>query len=373
MACLMVGSSGRLAARDSVLLIRLGAVGDILRTLPALHLIRKAYPSARLAWIVEELSLSLLAGHPEIDRVIPFPRRDLQAEQGRPWRQLRRLAALRRELREIGFDASLDFQGSFKSGLVALLSGAPRRIGFAPGHGRELSYFFANEWVRPPSRRIHRVEKNLLLAEAIGASDDEVTIILPERPEGAAEAESILRRVAPCGEPVVVPSPGTSHRQAYKRWPAGHYGRLAGLLRGSLGAAPLVVWGPGEEDLARGVVAESRGAAILAPALGLRPLAALLRRAGLFVGADTGPMHLAWGVGCPVVALFGPTDPRLNAPLGEGHAILLGSSTTDAIPPERVLAAVRAILEKRAPRGSPAMRPVLSRGALLPGEVSPRP
>ena len=160
-------------------------------------------------------------------------------------------------------------------------------------------------------------------------------------------------------------SPGTSHLQAHKRWPAGHYARLATLLRASLGAVPLVVWGPGEEDLARRVVSHSGGAARIAPLIGLRLLAALLRRAGLFIGADTGPMHLAWGVGCPVVALFGPTDPRLNAPLGEAHAVLRNASAADAITPESVLAAARGIAGRGRPPFRQGAAPVLSRGALF--------
>jgi len=361
----MAKPAGRLRERDSVLLIRLGAVGDVLRTLPALHLVRKSYPGSRLAWIVEELSLPLLAGHPEIDEVIPFPRGELLAERGRPGRQARRLALLRRELRARRFDVALDFQGSFKSGLIAFLSAAPRRVGFSPGHCREMSFLFTNEWVRPRSRWLNRVEKNLVLGEAIGATGDEVTMILPEGAGEGVQAEAIIRQLAPAGGPVVVLSPGTSRLQAHKRWPADHYARVATLLRTSLGAAPLVVWGPGEEDLARLVVSRSGDAARLAPHIGLRLLAALLRRADLFIGADTGPMHLAWGVGCPVVALFGPTDPRLNAPLGESHAVLSGASAAGAITPERVLAAARGIVGRGRPPYRPGDAPVLSRGALF--------
>jgi ADP-heptose:LPS heptosyltransferase len=147
-----------------------------------------------------------------------------------------------------------------------------------------------------------------------------------------------------------------SRRQAWKAWPAWHYSRLAGLLQRSSGVRPVVVWGPGEEDLARSIVQAAGHALVLAPPVGLRLLAALLRRATLFVGADTGPMHLAWVTGCRVVALFGPTDPRLNAPRGDGHQVLRSSDGSMAsLRPETVHEAViRALSAARPTVGRPA-------------------
>jgi lipopolysaccharide heptosyltransferase I len=355
----------RLDDRDRVLLIRLGAVGDVLRTLPAVHLIRKTFPAVHLAWIVEDLSRDLLAGHPEIDEVIRFPRRELRAAAGRPHRLAACLAALRSDLRRRLLTVALDFQGSFKSGLLALLSGAPRRVGFAPGHCREFSFLFTNEWVRAGGRRLNRVEKNCLLAESLGAAGDEIEVILPERPEEGREAEAMLRTLNPGGAPVAVLSPGTSRRQQRKRWPPENFGRLASLLAESSGALPLVVFGPGEEALARCIVSESGQRAVLAPPTSLPLLASVLRRAALFVGADTGPMHLAWSVGCPVVALFGPTDPRLNAPLGPGHVVLRSGRSTAGITPQQAFEAARGLLP-RAPSTFGAAAPRMSRAALFP-------
>jgi heptosyltransferase-1 len=348
---------------DRLLVVRLGAVGDVLRTLPALHLIRTFRPRAHLAWIVEDLSRELLVGHPEIDDVMRLPRRELS---GLPWRRARAgLAALRTELRARRFTIAVDFQGTLKSALVTWLSGAPRRLGFAPGHCRELSFALTNEWVRPRPAILNRVLKNLAIAEALGAGGDEVTIVLPERPDEAAAAEAILQAHAPGGVPAVIFSPGTSERQRHKRWPPGHYGHLAALLAAA-GVHPIIVWGPGEEETAREIAAASGGAARVAPPTGLRVLAALLRRAAAFVGADTGPMHLAWAVGCPVVAVFGPTDPRLNAPLGEANVVLRGGPSAAAVPAEAAGAAVRTILARRGgPSGRPSRPPVLSRRALL--------
>jgi ADP-heptose:LPS heptosyltransferase len=124
-----------------------------------------------------------------------------------------------------------------------------------------------------------------------------------------------------------------------------HWSRLARLLA-TAGLRSLVVWGPGEEDLARQVAGEGEGAR-LAPPTGLRLMAAVLRRSALFVGADTGPMHLAWVVGCPVVALFGPTDPRLNAPRGPDDRVLVAKDRRMAsIRPEQAAEAVLARLRR---------------------------
>lgn len=360
----------RLDDRDRVLLIRLGAVGDVLRTLPALHLIRKAFPPLHLAWIVEDLSRELLEGHPEIDEVIRFPRREIREAARRPHGMAARLATLRRELRARRFTVAVDFQGSLKSAALGLLSGAPRRIGFAPGHCREFSFLLTNEWVRPRGRRLNRVEKNCLMAEALGAAGDEIEAVLPERPDEGPEAESMIRSLNPRGAPLAILSPGSSSLQSGKRWPPENFGRLASLLAASPGVLPIVVFGPGEEALARLAVSASGGKAVLAPPTSLRFLAALLRRAALFVGADTGPMHLAWIVGCPVVALFGPTDPALNAPLGPRHAVLKDGRSTAAISPEDACEAARRLLPQRT-AATGAGAPRLSRAALFAGAPGP--
>ena len=346
-----------------MLLIRLGAVGDVLRTLPALHLIRSTFPTVHVTWLVEDLSHDLLGGHPEIDEVLRFPRRELRDATARPRLLAGLMTAFVRDLRRRRFSVAMDFQGSFKSGLLALLSAAPRRVGFGPGHCRELSFALTNDWVRPRRRRLNRVERNLLLAEAVGARGETIEVILPERPEEGRVAEEMLRGLNPRGSPVVILSPGTSLRQRGKRWPAEHFSRLADLMASTLGVVSLVVWGPGEEALARAVVTGSGGRALIAPPMSLRLLAAVLRRTALFIGADTGPMHLAWSVGCPVLALFGPTDPRLNAPLGSAHVVLRAGRSTSDITPEQAFEATRRILGRSAPD---AAAPRLLRSALFP-------
>lgn len=311
---------GSLGVSDRVLIVRLGAVGDVLRVLPAARRLRAALPGLRLDWIVEPLSAPLLEGHPDLDDVILFRRRDLRPDPARPAGFRRAWRELSARLRSAAYSVAIDFQGSFKSGLVTRVSGAPRRVGFRPGETRELSFLFTNEWVTLSAPRLNRVDRNLELCAALGVCGGPEEARLPEHPEEAADAARILASLAPTGARLIV-SPGTSRRQAYKAWPAKHYAAMARQLAPA-GVRPIIVWGPGEEPLARAVVEASAGAAILAPPTRLRGLAAILRRSDLFVGADTGPMHLAWVAGCRVVALFGPTDARLNAPRGDGHVVL---------------------------------------------------
>ena len=207
----------------------------------------------------------------------------------------------------------------------------------------------------PGSAWLNRVERNLQLVQALGIRSELIEVNLPEnRGEGEA-ATAILSRLVPGPGPVILISPGVSALQAHKMWPAAHYSRLAVLLRDTTGVRPIVVWGPREEPLARQIVQDADHAAILAPAADLRLLAALLRRADLFIGADTGPMHLAWAVGCRVVALFGPTDPRLNAPLGHGHELVQsGDGEMGSVRPEAVVAAARRALGSDAERSGAA-------------------
>jgi lipopolysaccharide heptosyltransferase I len=336
---------------ERVLLVRLGAVGDVVRSLPALRQIRAAFPGAHLVWLVEDLSAPLLEGHPDLDQVMTLARNDLHRAAGDPRALVRLVGHLHRDLRAARYDVAVDLQSSFKSGVLTGLTGAPRRVGYAPGFCREASFLFTTEWLPLSSPWLNRVERHLEMASALGAPRlHPPPAPLPERVEDGREADAVLARALTQSEPPVVISPGVSRQQSFKAWPPGHYVRLATLIRRTLSLRPLIVWGPGEEDLAGSIVRGAGGDALMAPRTSLNVLAAILRRAAAFVGADTGTMHLAWIVGCPVVALFGPTDPRLNAPWGERHIVLRATSTRMRdLAPELALEALRGVLVGRVP------------------------
>ena len=276
----------------------------------------------------------MLRHHPDLDEAILLPRDVLARELRSPDRFFDGLARAGRlviDLRRRRFTASLDFQGTFKSGLCTLAAGAPVRAGFDRTSVKEGNALFNNTHVTLPPGPVHRVRRNLALLRALGieaAPADEAPAPLPIAPEDRRAADEALRASGASGGPFVFLYPGSSARQSYKRYPAERLGEVARrLIEG--GVEVVVAPGRGEEPIVAAMRAAAGSALHVLPPTSLMAMAEVIRRARLFVGGDTGPMHIAAAQGVPVVALFGPTDPALNAPLGEGHVIL------DALDPLR--------------------------------------
>ncbi len=360
-----------------ILLIRLSAIGDVVRTLPAFTCLRRGLPDARIEWAVEEASTEVLRDQPGLDRVLVFPRRQLARTIFAPDELPaagRALAAFLRVLRESRYDLVIDFQGTFKTGLLSRLTQAPRRVGLGRGHAREMSNIFYTETASLPRRRMNRVDRALALVAHLGISIDNPVSDIPERPADAAYVESFLAglsvRAAAAGPPAVI-FPGTSRAQAYKRYPATHFARAADRIAQSSGAPIVVAWGPGEEELAEDVISSMRSPASLAPALTLSQLTSLIRRCRVFVSSDTGPMHIAWTVGAPVVAVLGPTDPVLNHPGGTLGEVAYrkiwcspcrnrgcsSRSCLEELPPETVAEAALTVIRRAETARSPLVGP----------------
>jgi ADP-heptose:LPS heptosyltransferase len=295
--------------------IRLGAVGDVVRTLPAASALRAAFAGAQLCWLVEPASASLLRGQPWLDEVLEFPREELRSalrelRLGRVAATWRRFTA---ELRRRRFELVVDFHSILKSGLLAAASGAPQRATYAPPYGREFAWLFANARAALEPPRASRFERNEALVRFLGVTAAASARPLAIEPAAAARMERELAGAPPA----VVVHPGTSDATPHKRWTAEGYGAVARGLREAEGLATLVSVGPARDDraFAEAVVKAADGAAALAPPTpGLGDLAALFARSRLYVGSDTGPLHVASLVGTPVVQLLGPTDPVENAP-----------------------------------------------------------
>lgn len=344
---------------ERILVIRLGALGDVVRTLPAVSALRRALPAAHLTWLVEPASASVLAGQPWLDSVLVFPRGELAGALGAgrlpaAGRTLRRFL---RALRAQRFDLVLDFHSILKSGLLARASGAPLRLAYAPPVGREGAWLFANRHARLAPGRLSRFARNLGLVRALGV--EAVSDPTPLRVDPAAARAAAAR--LPGAAPVAI-HPGTSPATPHKRWTAEGYGRVAATLAREPGVASVVTFGPDAEErrFAERVVAASEGAARLAPETSsLGELAALLARCRLYLGGDTGPMHVASLVGTPVVQILGPTDPVENAPFPGTPSRTVrvpvacspcrrGCATAlcmRVVPVEAVVAAARALLE----------------------------
>jgi len=331
-----------LAERPRIALVKLSSLGDVVHALPVAATLKAARPGARLVWVAERREAALLRGHPALDEVI--------VADTRGWRRARTPAAVRAALAEVRalrrrlsawrLDVALDLQGLMKSGLITAACGAPLRVGFAAGWGREpLHALFVNRRVQPPPSARHVVDQYLALLAPLAVEDRRHDFCLPVTPAAEARMEEWLAATGLKPQRrLVVLNPGAG--RAEKRWPVEHFAALACRLAQEADAQVTVVWGPGEESTAGAIVAHG-GPAALAPPTDLDALLALLRRASVVVAADTGPLHLAAALGVPCVGLYGPTAAARNGPYGEGHRALTSpDGTLPGLTPEQVLAAV---------------------------------
>jgi heptosyltransferase-1 len=285
----------------NILIVRLGALGDIVHAVPAAAALRHAFPDARIDWLVEARHRPMVDLVSIIDRAVVLERPSIAA-----W------IDVARRLREVRYDAAVDFQGLMKSAVLARASGARRVIGFSIWHLREKGARpFYSETCRDTliERADHIVRRNLALLRNLGVNDPTIRFPLADVRSGALdEIHSALG-----GEhPFALINPGAAWPN--KRWPPERFGEVAAFLRDVRGLPSFVLWGPGEEGLAGAVVERSNGAARAAPPTRLADLVALSRAASLMVSGDTGPLHIAAAVGTPTVSLFGPTDPQRNGP-----------------------------------------------------------
>jgi heptosyltransferase-1 len=290
------------------LLVRLGALGDIVHAIPVAAALSRAFPSARIDWLVSAKHRGLLDLVPVVDRRLAI--RDRGDAGG-----VTSLVSAIRELRRNRYDVVFDLQGLLKSAVLARLSGAPRVIGFSSGYLRErLARPFYTEVYDPggggmydPGERSHVVQMNLGLLTTIG-----VAVAAPEFPIERIDTEIARALRERAGGRYALVNPGAAWPN--KRWPAARYGAVARAVDARHGLKTIVSWGPGEEPLAQEVVRESAGAALLSPRTSIVDLLALIRAATVMISGDTGPTHVAAALGTPIVGIYGPTRPSRNGP-----------------------------------------------------------
>lgn len=361
-----------------ILIVRLGAMGDCVHVLPALTALRESLPRAHIAWLVEDRWASLIRGHPCLDEVVVLPR----SSWSRDSRRIRTFARAVRgvvgsiiDLRQRGFHLTLDFQGNCRSGLWAFLSGARSRIGFAGHTQREANYLFTRRHVRPSTERQHKVEKHLALLRAIGVEPARADAVLPRSDGEAAEIEAWMGAHLPDRRrPIVAIHPAVSRFGFFKRWPAGAYARLVRHLR-ETGVQPVLTWGPGERDEVERIHRMAAGEGIVGPETrSILSLVELLRRCHLFIGSDSGPLHLASAAGTPTVALYGPKDPARYGPRGAPSRVV--RTGVDCSPCDRRSCSDPVCMTTLTPETVLAASLPLIRGrchSTLPGEVASRP
>jgi heptosyltransferase-1 len=310
-----------------ILVVRLSAVGDVIRTLPAVKAIKKKFPSASITWIIEEPSKAFIESQPEIDEVILFPRQRWSEGIKSPrgwWRTIGEMRKFIQSLRRKRFDLALDFHGILKSGLLTFFSGSPQRIGFDRRSSKEGNFLFSNIKVKLPRERISRFEGNFNLLKGMGleVQPEGYPLFIPE--EDREYVNSFFNHLfPPLKNPSIAIHPGTSPKTPYKRWFPYQYARLADRLVVELKATVLFTWGPGELDSVKRIQKRMKESSVLGPhTLSLTQLGEVYRHCDLYIGGDTGPMHIASLMGIPVVVVYGPTDPVVNQPFGPHKKVI---------------------------------------------------
>lgn len=301
-----------------ILIVKLGAIGDVVHTLPALACLRRALPQSYIAWTVESGGpAKLLRNNSMLDEVIEVNTRGWRKNlTARETHSAMALAFSR--LRQTEFDVALDFQGLLKSAIMARLSGAARRVGFARAALREpASAFLLTEQVTVNDDD-HIIRKNLQLVAHLRISvqgDYQFPISISSEDETFA-----LRHLERLDGNLAIINPGGGWPT--KLWNASGFAAIADRLHESFGIRSVVTYGPGEQELAQSVVAHSRSNTVEMLEATLKEFFALARYAKIFIGGDTGPLHLAAAAGTPIVGIYGPTPARRNGPFAKEDLVV---------------------------------------------------
>lgn len=292
-----------------ILLIKPSSLGDVIHALPVADALRQRYPDAFIAWLVKREWAGILEGNADLNQVLAFPFH---------WTAV---PSMVRTLRLLRFDWVVDLQGLLRSGLLARISGAERRIGFAAGG--EGSPLFYTDRVMIQDPVMHAVDRYLKVAESLDASVDRPSFRIPAAPEDERWAEETIAGFRAGSGPAVILNP--SARRPDKRWPAERFAEIGRRLADRFGARLFIIGGPDDLERAERLAAAlPHHSANLAGKTSLGRLASVIRHGDMLVTNDSGPMHIAAALDVPVVAIFGPTDPRKVGPYGSRHRVLEG-------------------------------------------------
>lgn len=301
-----------------ILIIKLSSIGDVVHTLPALFALRKRFPDAEIDWLTEGPSESLLKHHPLIDNLLIFRKDDLKRN---PFslKNLREMLKLVGNLRRRRYDLVCDFQGLFKSGIFAFLSGGRRRLGF--DGTREFSYIFLNERLPPYDPDIHAVERYMEIPSSLGAHC-EIKFTIPILKKDRDRVDSLLNSYGVLKKDrMVLINPWA--RWESKLWDKRAFALLCNEIIDRYGFKVILVGDKEAVGYNNEILSLCKGGVInLTGLTNLRELAYLMSLAISLITLDSAPMHIASAMGTKVVALFGPTSPKRTGPYGEGHVVI---------------------------------------------------
>jgi heptosyltransferase I len=310
---------------ERLLIVRLSAMGDVIHTLPAVRALREAFPQAWIGWLIEERWAELLCAPGASRRGGRSSMRPLVDEVHtvnlKGWGKslfslstLQHIARIWNDVRDSRYDVAVDMQGAMRSAVLARWSGARVVYGAAEARESPASLWYTRKAL---AQGRHVVEQNLSIAEAVLGHRVNLPVVeFPCDPQAEARIERRLAESNVGDFAILNPGAGWGA----KRWPAARYGEVARKLA-DRGVRSILNYGPGEEELVRSAEASS-GKTARAMSCTLTELIALTRRARLFIGGDTGPLHLAAALRVPVVAIYGPTDPARNGPYGTRSVVL---------------------------------------------------
>jgi len=306
----------------SILIVKLSAIGDVVHTLPLLEVLRKCYPGARIDWVVEEEASQIIEGHEAIDRVIVSRRKTWQREILRPGR----LGKVTREVRDFvkglrwaEYDLVIDLHGLLKSGILTGLARGRRKMGFS--FGIEGSSVFLTEKAHEVEMDQHALERYLQTADILGCRKNPWDGKIPIGPEDRKAIDRLIQEKGLDEMPVVAINPVA--RWETKLWDDHKFAFLADRIEGEAGCKVVFTGSTTDRPVIDAIIREMKAEPInLAGKTTLKELAYLYSRCALLVSTDTGPMHIAAAMKCPVVALFGPTAPWRTGPYGTEHTVI---------------------------------------------------
>lgn len=300
-------------SEERFLIVRLSSMGDVVSALPVLASLRDTFVRSQIDWVIDRRWQPLLAGNPDVNEVIPLRNRSI-----------REFLNCGKRLRANNYTCVVDAQGLYKSALLAKLTHAPNRVGFAFSFAREHgASFFYTQRVKPKAR--HIIDQNIELAAEAGATRHPVRFPLYIPSDAQSAVDQFLRGTSI--ERYVVLSIGAGWLS--KCWPEERFGELSIRLRDEFGFRIIINCGPGEIEMAEVAAANAGLSLPIIVQYELPELMALLQRATLVIAADSGPLHLAVALGTPVVGLYGPTSPLRNGPYGGRDTVLRNATEKD--------------------------------------------
>lgn len=305
----------------NILIVKLSAIGDVVHTLPSLTALRELYPLAHITWVVEEAASDLLVGHPDLDRLLVSKRKQWFGDLASPKHRggaIREIRAFLKALRDRPYDLVIDFHGLFKSGLIVLLSGGRRKLGY--DSMQEMSGLFLNEKI-PEDMGKHAVDRYLDFLRHLGAETPEPRFHIPVGEENKKRVDALLEAGGVAREDRFVAVSPVALWET-KLWEEKKFAVLCDRLNEELNMKTVLTGARADGILRRIEKTMTRPGVNLGGRTTLRDLAYLFGRSVLLVTTDSGPMHIAAAMGTPVVALFGPTSPSRTGPYGKGHVVI---------------------------------------------------